>query len=107
MLTEAGCLARRDRLWESVPTACEGLLVADPRHVLYFSNFWVNPMSFSFGERCWLLLEREGKATLLGDNFTLRSRTDEPYIDEEVVVKWYDHKHSVINRDHALLKATE
>lgn len=107
MLTEAGCLARRARLWENVPSACEWLLVADPRHVLYLSNFWIHPLTFSAGERCWLLLERDGKATLLGDNFSLRSRAGEPFVDDEVMVKWYDHKHSVLNRDHALLKAAE
>lgn len=107
MLTQAGCFARRAQLWEAMPTACEWLLIADPRHVLYLSNFWIHPLSFSAGERCWLLLEREGKATLLGDNFSLRSGAAEPYIDDEVMVKWYDHKHSAINRDHALLKAAE
>ena len=107
MLTQEGCLARRDRLWEAVPTSCEWLLIADPRHVLYLSNFWIHPLTFSAGERCWLLLEREGKATLLGDNFSLRSRSADPFVDDEVMVKWYDHKHSVINRDHALLKAAE
>ena len=107
MLTQAGCLARRARMWEAVPTACEWVLIADPRHVLYLSNFWIHPLSFSAGERCWLLLERDGKATLLGDNFSLRSRAGVPFVDDEVMVKWYDHKHSAINRDHALLKATE
>ena len=62
MLTQAGCLARRARSWEAVPTACEWVLIADPRHVLYLSNFWIHPLSFSAGERCWLLLERDGKA---------------------------------------------
>lgn len=107
MLTQAGCLARRARLWDVVPSSCEWLLIADPRHVLYLSNFWIHPLTFSAGERCWLLLEREGKATLLGDNFSLRSRTADPFIDDEVMIKWYDHKHSAINRDHALLKAAE
>ena len=107
MLTKEGCFARRARLWENIPTSCEWVLVADPRHVLYLSNFWIHPLSFSAGERCWLLLEREGKATLLGDNFSLRSRAGEPFVDDEVMVKWYDHKHSAINRDHALLKAAE
>ncbi|WP_010583228.1 M24 family metallopeptidase [Schlesneria paludicola] len=107
MLTKAGCLARRARLWENLPSSCEWVLVADPRHVYYLSNFWIHPLTFSAGERCWLLLEREGKATLLGDNFSLRSRAGEPFADDEVMVKWYDHKHSVINRDHALLKAAE
>ena len=107
MLTKEGCLARRERLWNAVPADCEWLLVADPRHVLYLSNFMVHPLTFSAGERAWLLLERDGKATLLGDNFTLRSRTGEPFIDDEVMVKWYDHQHSALNRDHALLNAAE
>lgn len=107
MLTESGCLARRQRLWDSLPEEVEWVLVADPRHVHYFSNFLVQPMSFSAGERAWLLLEREGPATLLGDNFTLRSRVRDPYIDEEVMIKWYDHRHSVTNRDHALFQAAE
>lgn len=107
MLTQEGCLERRQRLWDCVPADCEWLLIADPRHVLYLSNFWIHPQTFSAGERAWLLLDRDGKATLLGDNFSLRSRAAEPFVDDEVMVKWYDHKHSVINRDHALLKAAE
>ncbi|GIX03382.1 MAG: aminopeptidase [Planctomycetaceae bacterium] len=105
MLTREGCLTRRQRLWNQLPADIEWVLVADPRHVQYLANFWVEPLSFSAGERAWLLLERCGKATLLGDNFTLRSRTAEPYIDDEIVIRWYDHQHSVINRDHALLQA--
>jgi hypothetical protein len=107
MLTKDGCLARRKRLWEKVPPDVEWLMIADPRHVLYLSNFWVRPMSFSAGERGLLLLERDGRATLLADNFTIRSAANEIYVDNEVVEKWYDHKHSVINRDHALTAAVK
>lgn len=107
MLSKDGCQKRRERLWRALPAALEWVLIADPRHVHYFTNFLVNPLSFSGGERGWLLLERSGKATLLGDNFTLRSRSGEPYVDDEVMVKWYDHRHSVINRDHALMQAAE
>jgi len=105
MLTQEGCQARRTRLWDTIPANVEWLLIADPRHVHYLSNFWIEPMSFSFGERGWLLLERNGDALLLGDNFSLRSATGTPYIDREVVETWYDHRHSVVNRDHALLSA--
>ncbi len=105
MLTKEGCLARRQRLWNAVPEQAEWLLIADPRHVNYLCNFLVHPLSFAGGERGLLLLEREGKATLLGDNFALRCAASMPYIDEEIEEKWYDHKHSVINRDHALLNA--
>lgn len=105
MLTQEGCLQRRARLWDMVPDAVEWLLIADPRHVQYLANFWVQPLSFSNGERGLLLLERDGDATLLGDNFTLKSAVHEPYVDRQVITTWYDHKHSVINRDHALLKS--
>lgn len=107
MLTESGCLARRQRLWNAVPAEVEWLLIADPRHVQYLANFWVQPLSFSGGERGWLLLERGGRATLLGDNFALRSAVHQPYVHREIVERWYDHRHSVINRDHALLRALQ
>lgn len=107
MLTKDGCLARRKRLWNAVSEDLEWLLIADPRHVHYLANFWVNPLSFSGGERGLLLLEREGGATLIGDNFALRSTVCQPYVDREVIEEWYDHKHSVINRDHALLRGVE
>src|SRR5262249_52880309 len=105
MLTKEGCLARRQRLWDRVPPNVEWLLIADPRHVHYLSNFLVHPLSFSAGERGLLLLERTNGATLLADNFTLRSATGEPHFDREVIEKWYDHHHSVTNRDHALVAA--
>jgi Xaa-Pro aminopeptidase len=105
MLTQEGCLARRQRLWGMVPEEIEWLLIADPRHVQYLANFWVQPLSFSCGERGLLLLEREGAATLMADNFTLRSAVHEPYVDRTSVTTWYDHKHSVVDRDHALFHA--
>ena len=105
MLTAQGCRARRERLWRALPEQIEWALIADPRHVHYFSNFWINPLSFSSGERAFLILERGGKATLICDNFARRSAPSEPFVDDEIVGKWYDHRHSVVNRD-ALLVAT-
>lgn len=105
MLTREGCLARQKRVWERVPADVEWLLVADPRHLQYLVNFSVQILSFSGGERGWLLLERGGRTTLLGDNFAIRAAASTPFVDREIVEKWYDHKHSVINRDHALVNA--
>jgi Xaa-Pro aminopeptidase len=105
MLTKEGCASRRHRLWEKVPADVQWLLIADPRHVNYLSNFWVHPLSFSAGERGLLLLERENGATLLYDNLTSGSRANEPHFDREVVAPWYDHRHSAANRDHALIGA--
>ncbi len=100
-------MARRQRLWKAVAEDLEWLLIADPRHVHYLANFWVNPLSFSGGERGLLLLEREGGATLIADNFAFRSSAVSPYVDREIIEDWYDHRHSVINRDHALLRSVE
>ena len=105
MLTAQGCLARRERLWGVLSEQIEWVLIADPRHVHYFSNFWINPLSFSSSERAFLILDRGGKATLICDNFARRSVPSEPFVDDEIVGKWYDHRHSVVNRD-ALLVAT-
>ncbi|MCY2963701.1 MAG: Xaa-Pro peptidase family protein [Planctomycetota bacterium] len=105
MLTLAGCVERRNRLWDRLPASVEWVLVADPRHVYYLSGFLVQPLSFSVNERGLLLLERNGPATLLADNFTRRSALAAPFVDVEELEPWYDHKHSVINRDHALLAA--
>lgn len=107
MLTQAGCLVRRSRLWQAVPDSLEWLLIADPRHMHYLSNYWISPFSFSAGERGLLLLERGGEAVLFADNFAIRSAAGEIYVDREVVHDWYDHRNSVINRDHALLRAVE
>lgn len=106
-LTREGCLSRRARLWEVLPESTQWVLVADPRHVQYLANFWVPPFSFSGGERGLLLLERSGLATLCADNFAIRSAVHDPCVDREVVGPWYDHKHAVVNRDHALLGAVE
>jgi Xaa-Pro aminopeptidase len=105
MLTLEGCLSRRRRLWEKLPPDVEWLLIADSRHVHYLSNFWIHPLSFSAGERGLLVLERSGPATLVADNFAIRSAAADPHVDREVVEKWYDHRHSVENRDQALLGA--
>ncbi len=107
MLTKDGCLSRRRRLWEAVDSQIEWLLIADPRHVNYLANFWIHPLSFSAGERGLLLLERDNGATLLCDNFALGSKSADPHVDRQVVETWYDHQHSPVNRDHALLQALQ
>ena len=101
-LTENGCRLRRERLWNAVSGEIDWLLITDPRHVNYLSGFCINPLSFSAGERGFLLLERDGGATLLADNFSRRSAVAPPFVDVEAIDPWYDHRHSVTNRDRAL-----
>ena len=113
MLTEAGCRQRRANLWARLPESITACVVADPRHVGYLTNFRVQPLCFSRGERALLLLERDGagsedgagKATLAADNFTEKTADAEAFCDDFLVTEWYDHAHAVINRDHATFAA--
>ena len=106
-MSEEGCRGRKSRLWEALPREVQWVLLADPRHVNYLSGFWVNPVSFSSGERGFLCLERDGEAVLLCDNFTLKSAIGGAFVDRTIVEPWYDHRHGVPNRDHILFRALE
>lgn len=104
MLTVEGCSARRRRLWQAVPSeSVDWLMITDPRHVHYLCNFWVNPLSFSAGDNGILVLNREGDDWLFADNFVRRSSTS-PHAVVEVIDDWYDHRHSVIDRNHAIAR---
>lgn len=100
MLTKEGCLIRQKRLWDTLPESVEWVIITNPRHVKYFSNIWVNPVSFSAGQSVWLHMKRSGKVTALSDNFTFKSLSGEAFVDETVEEVWYDGVHSVENRDH-------
>lgn len=107
MLTKDGCTQRVANFWNRVPAEYSWALIGDPRHVQYFCDFRPNPISFSADQKSLLLLERDGGATLLADNFTRRTAITDPHVSREIVVPWYTHKKSVINRDHALAIALD
>ena len=56
MLTQAGCRERQARLWQRLPDEILWVLIGDSRHVQYFSNFRINPFSFSADQKSLLLL---------------------------------------------------
>lgn len=107
MLTQNGCLQRRKNLWARLPDHIDWVLIGDARHVQYFSNFRLNPVSFSADQKCLLLLTRDERAILLADNFVRRTAVADPFVDEEIIIPWYTHRKSVSNRDHALLDALQ
>lgn len=107
MLTAAGCQQRRVNLWAHLPETIDWVLIGDSRHIQYFANFRINPLSFSADQRALLLLHRNGEATLLADNFVRRTAICDPFVDREVIIPWYTHKTSVTNRDHALVAALQ
>ena len=105
MLTHAGCRERQARLWKRLPEEILWVLIGDVRHVQYFSNFRINPITFSADQKTLLLMTRDGQAILLADNFAKRSATVPYFVDQEVIIPWYTHKKSVTNRDDALCLA--
>ncbi len=105
MLTEAGCSQRQENLWNQLPEKIEWVLVGDARHIQYFCGFRINPVSFSADQSAALLLLRDGRSVLLADNFTRRTAAADVFVSQDVIEPWYDHKHSVINRHHALANA--
>ena len=105
MLTPEGCRERQNRLWQRLPDEISWVLVGDCRHVQYFSNFRINPISFSADQKSLLLLTRDGKAILLADNCAMRSATVPCFVDQEIIIPWYTHKKSVTDRDDALCPA--
>ncbi len=59
MLTHAGCRERQARLWQRLPDEILWVLIGDDRHVQYFSNFRINPITFSADQKTLLLMTRE------------------------------------------------
>src|SRR5205823_8703562 len=91
MLTAEGCRRRRERLWQQLdpPPDSDYRLLADPIHLAYLANFWVDPFSLGAGFKGYLLVRDGGYAKLLHDN-RLPKSVEEAHVDERRVVPWYD-----------------
>src|SRR5258707_4230878 len=91
MLTAEGCSSRRQRLWQQLdpPPDHDYLLLADPIHLMYLANFFVDPFSLGAGSRGYLLLRADGHAKLIHDDRLPESVT-QAHVEERRVVTWYD-----------------
>jgi Xaa-Pro aminopeptidase len=91
MLTAEGCRRRRERLWQQLdpPPDSDYLLLADPIHLEYLANFYVDPFSLGAGFRGYLLVRNDGQAKLLHDN-RLPASVQAAHVEERRVVPWYD-----------------
>jgi Xaa-Pro aminopeptidase len=91
MLTADGCRQRRQRLWQALDPQPDGdyLLLADPIHLMYLANFWVDPFSLGAGFRGYLLVRKDGHAKLIHDN-RLPHSVEQAHVEERRVVNWYD-----------------
>ncbi len=91
MLTAEGCRRRRERLWQQLDPKPESdhLRLADPIHLMYLANFYVDPFSLGGGFGGYLILREDGHATLIHDN-RLPGSVEQAHVDERRVVTWYD-----------------
>jgi hypothetical protein len=78
-------------LWERLTPKPESdhLVLADPIHLMYLANFFVDPFSLGAGFRGYLLLRNDGRAKLLHDN-RLPKSVEDAHVEERRVVPWYD-----------------
>jgi len=91
MLTAEGCRERRLRFWQALEPRPEGdhVLLADPIHLMYLANFWVDPFSLGAGFRAYLLVRCDGHAKLICDD-RVRSFAEAAHVEEKRIVTWYD-----------------
>jgi Xaa-Pro aminopeptidase len=104
MLTAVGCAARRERLWSSLPSECDALIIADPAHLIYFAGFAPSPFEFRTMESGALLLLERGRATLVGDNL-LGPFLERALADEVIAPVWYNGQQPAPHRRNHLVAA--
>jgi Xaa-Pro aminopeptidase len=91
MLTAEGCRKRRQRLLEAFDPLphLDFVLLADPIHLVYLANFWVDPISLAAGFPGYLLLRRDGRTKLLYDD-RQAAFGELAHVDERRSIDWYD-----------------
>jgi Xaa-Pro aminopeptidase len=87
MLTAEGCRARRQRFLERLKPA-RPVVLADPLHLRYFANFYVDGLSSSADFGGLLVIRPDGHATLHHDN-KLPKGAELAQVDERKPVTWY------------------
>jgi len=104
--TAQGCRQRRQRLWQRLDPQPQGdyLLFGDPVHLMYLAGFHVDPFSLGAGFGGYLLLRRDGHATLFHDN-RLPASVEQAHVDERRVIPWYDGQSPAGTRQLALADA--
>lgn len=91
MLSAEGCRQRRRRFWQQLDPVPEvdHLRLADPIHLIYLANFFVDPFSLGAGFGGCLLLRNDGRAKLLHDD-RLPPSAALAHVEDYSVVSWYD-----------------
>jgi Xaa-Pro aminopeptidase len=91
MLTAEGCSQRRNRLLDALRGRLDvpEFVLADPVHLRYLANFFVDPFSLGADYGGLLVIGRDGRATLYHDN-RLPPTVQSAHVDRREIVPWYD-----------------
>jgi len=94
MLTRDGCRERLDRFRRALPAEHDAAVVTLPEHLLYLANYFPDPNGLNLQSYAYLLVERDGPATLFIDNWPADGVGQAPAgdlasADEVVVTPWY------------------
>lgn len=107
MLTANGCRDRRARLWAALEEKPDWILLSEPRHLMYFANFYASPFTFrTQNASALLVLGADGTSTLITDNM-LNTFADKAHVDERVLTDWYTGVASAPERQGVLVKASK
>ncbi len=106
MLTAEGCRMRRERLWAALEDQPDWILIADPKHVTYFTGHFATPFIFSSATGgAMLILGADGSSVLVTDNVMLEF-ANRAHVDEIVAPTWYRCVESAVQRETMLVEST-
>ncbi|WP_319559228.1 Xaa-Pro peptidase family protein [Marispirochaeta sp.] len=86
-LTAAGCVHRRAQLLDTV--SADLIVLANPRHVYYYSGFLASELTLAGWGPNYLILDREGRSILLVNN-SAAGNAGFAFVDEVRSWTWYD-----------------
>jgi Xaa-Pro aminopeptidase len=103
MLTKEGCAIRRRTLQERFETH-DLLIISHPRHIFYLSGFHPQPTELAGSWLNFLLVDREGQARLLADNW-ISAAARAAHVDIVEIWPWYDFSGPAEERNVAGIEA--
>jgi Xaa-Pro dipeptidase len=105
MLTAHGCRERRARLWAALEGKADWILLSEPRHLMYFANFYATPFIFrTQNASALLILGKDGASTLVTDSM-LGVYGEKAHVDERMVAEWYNGRTAAPERQSVLARA--
>jgi Xaa-Pro aminopeptidase len=91
VLTKAGCRQRIGQMLERLQGECGAIVIADPRHIGYLAGFFTNPATINLHSQSFLLVEPDGRSTLITDNWQADAARSS-HADCVEIFNWYNEE---------------